>query len=142
MVLFYRPTKKLIDLNGRSMQNQMSIFVSQREELVDVQFSEKFKEAIKAIHDAEERNSKSLKSEEPNLVSIDELLWKEMICDKKELLSLYTKLAKARLTGKCCGVSSFLSVCLYLIFIYFCKTTDKTLLVNGNNSFRCCQCLI
>lgn len=107
----------------------MSIFVSQREELVDVQFSEKFKEAIKAIHDAEERNSKSLKSEEPNLVSIDELLWKEMICDKKELLSLYTKLAKARLTGKCCGVSSLLSVCLYLIFIYFCKM--EVIVVDG-----------
>lgn len=86
----------------------MSIFVSQRGELVDVQFSEKFKQTIKAIHDAEERNSKSLNRDEPSLDSIDELLWKEVKFDKRQLLSLYTKLAKARLTGKCCSMFLFL----------------------------------
>lgn len=118
VVLFYRPTQKLIDLNVHSTQNQMSIFLSRRGELIDVQFSEKFKQVIKAIHDAEERNSKSLNREEPSLASIDELLWKEMKLDKRQLLSLYTKLAKARLTGKCCCISGLLSVCMTLFLVW------------------------
>lgn len=98
-VLFYRPTRQLINLNADSTQNQMSLFLTKRQELVDVRFSENFKQTVKAIQEAEEKLIRSPNEKESSLQSIDELLWRESGVQLKQLPAIYMKLAKIRLTG-------------------------------------------
>lgn len=98
-VLFYRPTRQLINLNADSTQNQMSLFLTKRQELVDIRFSENFKQTVKAIQEAEKKFIRSSNEKESSLQSIDELLWRESGVQLKQLPAIYMKLAKIRLTG-------------------------------------------
>lgn len=98
-VLFYRPNQQLINLNTESTENQMSLFLTKRQELVDVRFSEKFKQTIKAIQEAEENFIRSPNETELSFQSIDKQLWRESGVQLKQLPAIYLKLAKIRLTG-------------------------------------------
>lgn len=99
VTVFHRPTGQLIDLNVKSAENQMSIYMNHRSELLDFRLSEKFKRTVQAIHDEENRNLKLNRRDNPVISSVDDLLWKEMILDANKLPQLYMKLAKIRLTG-------------------------------------------
>lgn len=96
-ILFHRPTSQLINLNNDSTKNQMSIFFTKSEELVDVKFSEKFKQTVEAIQETEVENVK--RQNQSSLQSIEELLWKETGFEWSQLPVIYMKLAKIRLTG-------------------------------------------
>ena len=97
VVIFHRPTGQIVDVNVKSDQTQLSIFFCQREQIVDIKLSDKFK---KDVINAQKRMIDPENGEEKSTVeSIDELIWKEIKFDYRKLPDLYLKLSKIRLTG-------------------------------------------
>jgi len=113
--LFYRPTKTFID--SCDITDHSAVVWRCSGEVVDVSFNESLKESL---HDVQRKiRDETLDTEAIAVESVDELIHKELRPSYQHLslLSLYSKLAKLRLTGT--GSFCALSVkCIFIIQIY------------------------
>ena len=94
VTLFLKPSKRLVDVSMRGVDGKGSIYLGKDQELIDIIERNKRK--------SETYDTRNLVDEEktPTLISIKDMMWKEMKYEPGTLTDIYLRLAKIRLTGK------------------------------------------
>ena len=99
VTVFHRPSSHTFNVKVISQEPAVTLFFRKNDSVMDVQFNKQYQTEIKQKQMTV--SDEKVVPEDPSVQSIDELLWKEVVLDYRQLLSYYLKLSKIRLTGRC-----------------------------------------
>jgi len=97
VTICHTSTQRVFNINLHKLDNELSLFIRHKGELIDLKLSEKFKQSVQEAHLVEEESRQAV----PPINSIDELVSPNVQFNYKQLPVYYLRLAKVRLTGIC-----------------------------------------
>lgn len=99
VTVFHKPTKHFFDINIDTPEQGVSIVIKHSNQILNLNVDDAFWTEVNRVKVSLEEEQKHVRDDDPNVRSIDELMWKPTKLDYRKLPNYYMNLSKIRLTG-------------------------------------------